>query len=421
MPPAQIFVHRPFIPPSTRPSKVAFPSLAICSNAARSGAHVIETARHRARFRGSETVLALHGWTFSIVLLINIWGKASGSIGDPASARADVEKMKRFFADSEQRWLMAGRLADVLHELASQSDLPARDPASDVTPSHKRARDANAAAALGASSSAAPATAPTPRKTSSSSRASADLCGQSRLAQSAPPSHASPAPSLHHSNASSSSFADPALDADIVMHRHLPTQPQVVGSGPGNPAFGGLFNLGSGGPSQQQSAVDSAQLYAFLQSRGAAGGGFPPATVGATLGQHQPSVVQPPQPQQPGGPFGSHVTHGLPEWMFPQQQQQSQQRSLGGASWPQQAVPNAAGAGDSSLDNTLFSNGAFAPFSPTTADNLASPYGATSTISPAGTTSSQTQGNIQGLWENAPASFEYVPPSLCSPWPRAAH
>lgn len=38
----QILVHRPFIPSPRKPSPLSFPSLAICTNAARSCSHVVE-------------------------------------------------------------------------------------------------------------------------------------------------------------------------------------------------------------------------------------------------------------------------------------------------------------------------------------------------------------------------------------------
>jgi hypothetical protein len=39
----QIFIHRPFIPTPRNPNPIAFPSLAICTNAARSCCHVLES------------------------------------------------------------------------------------------------------------------------------------------------------------------------------------------------------------------------------------------------------------------------------------------------------------------------------------------------------------------------------------------
>lgn len=44
----QITVHRPFIPSLRKPSGVSFPSLAICTNAARSCIHVCDAQAKRA-------------------------------------------------------------------------------------------------------------------------------------------------------------------------------------------------------------------------------------------------------------------------------------------------------------------------------------------------------------------------------------
>ena len=43
----QIAVHRPFIPSPRKPSPLSFPSLAICTNAARSSIHVLDVQYKR--------------------------------------------------------------------------------------------------------------------------------------------------------------------------------------------------------------------------------------------------------------------------------------------------------------------------------------------------------------------------------------
>lgn len=43
----QILIHRPFIPSPRRPSTLSFPSLAICTNAARSCSHVVDVYNRR--------------------------------------------------------------------------------------------------------------------------------------------------------------------------------------------------------------------------------------------------------------------------------------------------------------------------------------------------------------------------------------
>lgn len=43
----QITIHRPFIPSPRKPSRIPFPSLAICTSAARSCVHVLDTVYRR--------------------------------------------------------------------------------------------------------------------------------------------------------------------------------------------------------------------------------------------------------------------------------------------------------------------------------------------------------------------------------------
>ena len=104
----QINVHRPFIPSPRKPSRLSFPSLAICTNAARSCIHVLEV--HRQTTKGkivyqsqvslpttlvpltpTSVQAALFG--AGIVLLLNIWGgKLSGSSTNPTKEMAEVHK-----------------------------------------------------------------------------------------------------------------------------------------------------------------------------------------------------------------------------------------------------------------------------------------------------------------------------------------
>ena len=87
----QILVHRPFIPSPRKPSPLTFPSLAICTNAARSCSHVADMQRKK----GGQPVSGVQIAVFSaaVVLLLNIWGaKKSGTLADPQKQMADVHK-----------------------------------------------------------------------------------------------------------------------------------------------------------------------------------------------------------------------------------------------------------------------------------------------------------------------------------------
>ncbi|KAH9025471.1 hypothetical protein EDB85DRAFT_2149808 [Lactarius pseudohatsudake] len=68
------------------------------------------------------------------VLLLNIWGaKRTGGVPDPVKEMEDVHKCMAVLQVAEARWHAAGRLWDVLYELASVGDLPLPQP----TPTHK--------------------------------------------------------------------------------------------------------------------------------------------------------------------------------------------------------------------------------------------------------------------------------------------
>ncbi|KIK82329.1 hypothetical protein PAXRUDRAFT_153943 [Paxillus rubicundulus Ve08.2h10] len=123
----QISIHRPFIPSPRKPSPLSFPSLAICTNAARSCSHVIDIYKQRSRVAAH--FLQMPAFTAGIVLLLNIWGgKQSGLSTDPSKEMADVHKCMAVLKRCEKRWHTSGRLWDILCELATVGDLPLPQP-----------------------------------------------------------------------------------------------------------------------------------------------------------------------------------------------------------------------------------------------------------------------------------------------------
>ncbi|KAH7926384.1 hypothetical protein BV22DRAFT_1063146 [Leucogyrophana mollusca] len=184
----QILIHRPFIPSPRKPSPLSFPSLAICTNAARSCSHVIDIYRRRT----GEAVpyLQMSAFTAGIVLLLNIWGgKRSGLSTDPAKEMADVHKCMSVLKACEGRWHTAGRLwqVDVLYELASVGDLPLPQPS--PTGAVKRDRDSDSNSPASAVS-AAPSTVSLPevsRNIAGSRRVSRDV--QLQQQRSLPPTN----------------------------------------------------------------------------------------------------------------------------------------------------------------------------------------------------------------------------------------
>ncbi|KAG6908595.1 hypothetical protein DXG01_003998 [Tephrocybe rancida] len=119
----QILIHRSFIPSPRKASPLSFPSLAICTNAARSCSHIVDVHQRR----GLNAAFAMQMSTFisGIVLLLNIWhGKRSGLSTDPSRDMDDVHKCMEYLRRCETRWASAGRLWDILYELAFVGELP---------------------------------------------------------------------------------------------------------------------------------------------------------------------------------------------------------------------------------------------------------------------------------------------------------
>lgn len=120
----QIAVHRPFIPSPRKPSPLSFPSLAICTNAARSCTHILDvqfkrspSAQYQNMVNAPFTLIRLcvtdglenqmMMFTSGVVLLLNIWGgKRSGLTTDPAKEMADVHKCMKMLKGMEGRWVL---------------------------------------------------------------------------------------------------------------------------------------------------------------------------------------------------------------------------------------------------------------------------------------------------------------------------
>ncbi|KAJ7605126.1 fungal-specific transcription factor domain-containing protein [Mycena polygramma] len=122
----QILIHRPFIPMlhMRKFAPTALPSLAICTNAARACANMVDIQRRR---KGSVPV-AINmsaAFTSGIILLLNVWsGRRKGLVSDPNREMAHVHKCMEVMRLCEKRWQSAGLLWDILAELASVGQLP---------------------------------------------------------------------------------------------------------------------------------------------------------------------------------------------------------------------------------------------------------------------------------------------------------
>ncbi|KZV67310.1 hypothetical protein PENSPDRAFT_754999 [Peniophora sp. CONT] len=176
----QIMVHRPFISTAKNPGHLSFPSLAICTNAARAISHIADaTRRHRSGFALPD--LQMPVFEAAIVLLLHIWGHRRAGLGpsgmDYTQEMQSVMKCMDVLRSTESRWHPSGRLWDVLYELASIGDFPTT----------KRESDSDGTRSTQSSSSSA--SLPSERVITGSSRVHAlhPTSSQSRAQQAPPP------------------------------------------------------------------------------------------------------------------------------------------------------------------------------------------------------------------------------------------
>ncbi|KAJ7890934.1 fungal-specific transcription factor domain-containing protein [Mycena olivaceomarginata] len=148
----QMTIHRPFIPTIRAGGETSLPSLAICTNAARSCSHVADMSRLR-KNGVPVPVLISSVFTSGVVLLLNIWsGKRTGLPPHMNSAITEVHKCMASMRVCETKWQIAGLFYDILHELATIGQVPlpkdAPAPASAPPNTHttKRAREEDPAA-----------------------------------------------------------------------------------------------------------------------------------------------------------------------------------------------------------------------------------------------------------------------------------
>ncbi|KAF8973126.1 fungal-specific transcription factor domain-containing protein [Flammula alnicola] len=114
----QILIHRPFL---AKKSALSFPSLAICTNAARSCSHVLEVAQTRGIRISYSTIIS--AFASGIIIILNLWGhQRSGLINDPSDELANLQKCLNALKEFEKKWHIAGRLRDLLNEVGSLSE-----------------------------------------------------------------------------------------------------------------------------------------------------------------------------------------------------------------------------------------------------------------------------------------------------------
>ncbi|KAJ6467070.1 fungal-specific transcription factor domain-containing protein, partial [Mycena vitilis] len=120
----QILIHRPFIPMIRKSAPTALPSLAICTNAARAVANMVDIQMRRKGSAPFAMDLSTM-FTSGLVLLLNVWSsKRTGLVSDTHREMVNVHKCMEVIRSFESRWQAAGVLWDILAELASVGQLP---------------------------------------------------------------------------------------------------------------------------------------------------------------------------------------------------------------------------------------------------------------------------------------------------------
>lgn len=129
----QVLLHRPLI---NTPDGLSFADLAVCVAAARACSHLVDLQKNP--YQPICGPVQVPVFTSAAVLLLNIWGgRKSKASGDPNSDMKDVHRCMSILKVLEKKWQIAGRLWDILYELAAVGDIPLPVPA----PTKKRARD----------------------------------------------------------------------------------------------------------------------------------------------------------------------------------------------------------------------------------------------------------------------------------------
>ncbi|KAF9568045.1 hypothetical protein CPC08DRAFT_487594 [Agrocybe pediades] len=129
---AQIQIHRPFL---IKKSPLSFPSLAICTNAARSCTHVMEAALARGLHVIPNLTMAIY--SAGLVITLNLWGsQRSGMTANVTQDLKDLQGCLIILGEIEKRWHVAGRLRDMLAiASAFHEQEPAQNPTHNDVPS----------------------------------------------------------------------------------------------------------------------------------------------------------------------------------------------------------------------------------------------------------------------------------------------
>ncbi|SPO19755.1 related to transcriptional activator acu-15 [Ustilago trichophora] len=140
----QLLVHRPFIPAkkgANEHSILNFPSLAICTNAARSISHLIQNLKERDLHISVGIPVAFRSVSASSILLMVVWGAKRNGGRVSSSASTDLRRSIDVLRSMENHWQFCGKAVDILESIMTSTHVSVSRNASQTEQGIKRSRD----------------------------------------------------------------------------------------------------------------------------------------------------------------------------------------------------------------------------------------------------------------------------------------
>ena len=140
----QILVHRPFIPAkkgANETSILNFPSLAICTNAARSISHLVQSLKDRNLHNNVGIPVAFRSVSASCILVLVVWGAKRNGGRVSSSASTDLRRSIDVLKSMETHWQFCGKAVDILESIMASTHVSVPRNASHSEQGVKRSRD----------------------------------------------------------------------------------------------------------------------------------------------------------------------------------------------------------------------------------------------------------------------------------------
>ncbi|KAL0573763.1 Gypsy retrotransposon integrase-like protein 1 [Marasmius crinis-equi] len=140
---ATIQIHRPFIPRVSKVmskntvnnSPLSYSSLAVCTNAARACARLLDVQLTRGIVDVPTALFS--AFSAAMIMVLNLWGGSRlGLAAEPSRQLQDVYRCLKVLHSFENRWQVAGKVHDIITMVLDVSQIPRRSP----TISRKRSR-----------------------------------------------------------------------------------------------------------------------------------------------------------------------------------------------------------------------------------------------------------------------------------------